>query len=362
LLNPADFREIVSGRQLGWKAACWRGVFSAVEPFYAAAVRYRNARYDRGRAAITRVNVPVISVGNLTLGGTGKTPMVEWLARWFISRNVRVALVSRGYGAKAGAANDEAKELHEKLPEVPHVLNPRRALGAREAIERYQAELIILDDGFQHRRLARDLDIVLMDATEPFGYEHIFPRGTLREPIEGLQRADVIALSRADAVDQAVRDSLRSRIQAVNPAALWLELSHVPVGLRNAMGLQRPLEGLLDKRLLAFCGIGNPLGFQHALKQCGFDVVEFREFPDHHAFSAADLNALAQLSANAKVDAAICTHKDLVKVSKESLGNAPLSALQIGLSVLVGHDALEARLAVLADRVLANRKMSAPDR
>lgn len=350
MLSPFEFREIISGRRRGLGAMLWRSAFSIVEPFYSTAVRYRNWRYDTGRSSVTRVEVPVISVGNLTLGGTGKTPMVEWLARWFLERGVRVALVSRGYGGNNSGTNDEALELHQKLPDIPHVLNPRRAIGAREAIDKHAAQLLILDDGFQHRRLARDLDIVLIDALEPFGFEHVFPRGTLREPLAGFARAQVIALSRADAVDEAARRALRERVRAYNPDAVWLELSHAPRRLQNADGDSKPLELLRGKRLLAFCGIGNPAGFRHALASCGYEVVDFREFPDHHAYVPADIAQIDRWAEQALADAVICTHKDLVKVQQASLASRPLWALAIGLEILSGRDEFERRLDVLATR------------
>ena len=352
MLSPSEFREIISGRRRGIGASLWRGLFSAIEPVYSAAVRYRNWRFNTGRTPITRVEVPVVSVGNLTLGGTGKTPMVEWLARWFLDRGVRVAIVSRGYGAGQGQENDEAKELHQKLPAVPHLLSPERAVGAREAIDRHGAQLIILDDGFQHRRLARNLDIVLVDAMEPFGFERVFPRGTLREPLAGFARAQVIALSRSDAVDEESRQALHDRVREHNPGAAWLELSHQPRGLRTGDGARMPLDHLLGKRLLAFCGIGNPAGFRHALLSCGYEVVDFREFPDHHAYRPADLTNLANWAEQAKADALICTHKDLVKLGQPSGGSRPTWALEIGLAISNGQADFETQLSVLASRAL----------
>ena len=130
--------------------------------------------------------MPVISVGNITTGGTGKTPMVAWLARWFRNQDVRVALVSRGYRAEAEGQNDEARELATLLPDVPHLQNPDRVAAARIAIDELETQLIILDDGFQHRRIHRDLEIVLIDALQPFGFGHVLPRGLLREPLRGL--------------------------------------------------------------------------------------------------------------------------------------------------------------------------------
>ncbi|MGA2798702.1 MAG: tetraacyldisaccharide 4'-kinase, partial [Thermoguttaceae bacterium] len=189
------FRDIVSGRRRGPGAAILRGGLRLAEVPYALAMTWRNRRYDQGKVKIHRAGVPVVSVGNITLGGTGKTPMVQWIARWFRNHNVRVAIISRGYRAEEGGRNDEARELEQKLPDVPHLQNPDRAAAAKIAIEELETQLIVMDDGFQHRRLARDLDIVLLDALEPFGFEHVFPCGTLREPLTGLRRADVVILS-----------------------------------------------------------------------------------------------------------------------------------------------------------------------
>ncbi len=213
----SSFREIVSGRRRGPVAAVLRGALGLAEPCYAAAVRWRNRRYDRGAATVHRVGVPVLSVGNLTLGGTGKTPMVRWLAQWFHNRGARVAVVSRGYGAKVGNANDEALELRRLLPDVPHLENPDRVAAAREAVATLGCQAILLDDGFQHRRIARDLDIVLLDALAPFGFGHVFPRGTLREPLAGLRRADAVVLSRADLLDSSEREEIWQTVRAHAP-------------------------------------------------------------------------------------------------------------------------------------------------
>ena len=352
MLSASEFREIVSDRKSGFRAALWRGLFATIEPFYSAAVRYRNWRFDTGRIPIARMEVPVVSVGNLTLGGTGKTPMVEWLARWFTDRGVCVALVSRGYGAVDGLENDEAKELHQKLPSVPHLLTPKRAVGAREAIDRYGAQLIILDDGFQHRSLARDLDIVLVDAIEPYGFGHVFPRGTLREPLAGFARAQVIALSRSDALGEKARQAIQARVTSYNRTAIWLELSHVPQGVRGSGGDRQPLDHLYGKRLLAFCGIGNPAGFRRALEQCGYGVVDIREFPDHHAYSPGDLSKLDHWAEQAKADTIVCTHKDLVKIGQPRIGARPLWALEIRLAISRGQADLESQLSLLASRAL----------
>ena len=171
----------------------------------------------------------------------GKTPMVHYLAKWFRSHGVRVAIVSRGYGADTSEPNDEAKELAEKLPDVPHLQNPDRVSASQTAIDELEMQLIVLDDGFQHRRLGRDLDIVMIDALEPFGFDHVFPRGTLREPITGLKRANVVALSRADLAPPALRKSIQERISRINANACWLELAHEPTELLGRDGVE-PIE------------------------------------------------------------------------------------------------------------------------
>ena len=159
--------------------------------------------------------------------------------------------------------------------------------GRAAAIEQFGCQLILLDDGFQHRRLARDLDIVLLDASAPFGFEHVFPRGMLREPIDGLERADVVCLTRADFLDAAERAAIRERVAAIAPRAAWCEA--VACGERvaeRASGQTSPIEMIAGRRVAAFCGIGNPAAFRRTLEASGARVVWWREFPDHHAYSA----------------------------------------------------------------------------
>ncbi len=344
MFTPSEFHDLVSGRRRGLLASLARAGLSVLEIPYALAVQWRNRRYDRGRAEIHRVGVPVISVGNLTLGGTGKTPLVAWLARWFRDRDVRVTIVSRGYGAAAGSRNDEAIELEQRLPDVPHLQNPHRVEAAQMAVDEFDCQLILLDDGFQHRRLGRDLDIVLIDALEPFGYNHVFPRGALREPIAGLRRAQVVALSRADLVDAATKEAIRQRVKRVAPEAVWLELAHAPQSLLSATGSEQPLSLLAGQRVAAFCGIGNPAGFRHTLEQCGYQVVALREFPDHHPYSRDDVQSLERWAAELDAQAIVCTHKDLVKIGLVTLGSRPLWAVTIGAEVRAGRQELQSRL------------------
>ncbi len=350
MLGPTEFRELVSGQRRGPAAAALRGLLRVAETPYSLAVRYRNRRYDRGGAEIHNVGVPVISVGNLTLGGTGKTPVVKWLTRRLQDLGASVVLLSRGYGAATGEQNDEARELAQTLPNVPHLQNRDRVSAARQAISQFLPNVFILDDGFQHRRLARDLDIVLLDALEPFGFEHVFPRGTLREPLAGLGRADVICLSRADAVSADERDAIRRRAAQLAPAAVWCEIAHVPSGILNCEGVSEPLEHLRGKRLAAFCAIGNPAGFRHTLASVGCEVVAWREFADHHIFSDAELAELETVARESGADCLVCTQKDLVKIPKKPHSDMPLWAVTIEIQFLAGQEKLEAMLERIAKK------------
>ncbi|MDX1946342.1 MAG: tetraacyldisaccharide 4'-kinase [Pirellulaceae bacterium] len=348
----AWFRDVASGQRKGMVAQVSRRVLATAEPLYRAVIHRKNWRFDAGSQTATRVAAPVISVGNLTVGGTGKTPLVCWLAEWFRSRGAAVTLISRGYGAKHGQPNDEALELAARLPEVPHLQNPNRVAAAEAALQANPRQVLILDDAFQHRRMARDLDIVLLDALAPFGYGHLLPRGLLREPVEGLARAQVVALSRADAIEPAARDAIRRQVAGLASRAIWLELVHRPVGLVNSIGTRQPLASLAGNRIAAFCGIGNPAGFRHTLSQCGLEVAGFREFADHFAYTEGDLAQLARWSASlVPIAALICTRKDLVKIPRESLGGIPLWAIDIDLAIESGQEQLEPLLAAIRSRV-----------
>jgi tetraacyldisaccharide 4'-kinase len=204
--------------------------------------------------------------------------------------------------------------------------------------------LILLDDGFQHRRLARDLDVVLLDASAPFGFEHVFPRGTLREPISALERANVVCLTRADLLDAAGRESIRRRVAALAPQAAWCEAAHAPHELRDAAGQTQPIARLAGRRVAAFCGIGNPAAFRRTLKELGGEIAVWREFPDHHAYSTSDRAELAAAIGETNAEIAVTTHKDLVKMPVEQLGGRPLWALVIEMQLLAGGSALECAL------------------
>jgi tetraacyldisaccharide 4'-kinase len=349
LLDASEFRELVSGRQTGVKSTMLRALLRLAETPYALAMRIRNRRYDRGSTESHAAGVPVISVGNLTLGGTGKTPLVEWIARKLREQHIRVAIVSRGYGAEESGYNDEALELELSLPDVPHLQNPDRVTAACVAVEELEMQVILLDDGFQHRRLKRDLDIVLLDASEPFGFEHVFPRGTLREPLAGLARADVIVLSRADMAASEHRDKIKARARKYAPQAIWCEVEHQVTALLNSNGHEVCTDILKGKRIAAFCGIGNSAGFRYTLDSLGCDVVTWREFPDHHNYTRQDVTELSLWGQQA--DVLVCTRKDLVKLRVPTLGSIPLWAVKIEIGFLVGEAEFEQRIDQLVQQI-----------
>ena len=340
-MNPSRFYAVVSGDDRSVGATLTRGALRLAEFPYAAAMRWRNYRFDQGQTATRKVEVPVISVGNLSLGGTGKTPLVAWLAERLSDRGIRLTILSRGYGGASPQGNDESQELHARLPHVAHLQHPDRARSAETAIREHGSQLILMDDGFQHRRLVRDLDIVLLDGQCPFGYGHVFPRGTLREPLAGLARADLICLTRADSLDIETRHALRQRLSSVAGTAQWCETAHQPQQLVNGEGQTRACQRLRDQPLVGFCGIGNPNSFSHTLRQtCGYDLRDFREYPDHHSYNAHDLHELASWAQARGAAALVCTHKDLVKIRQTELGSLPLWALQVQMHFLSGEAAL----------------------
>jgi len=344
MMDPATFRAIVSGQRRDLAARAARGALCVAEWPYRWAVGWRNRRYDRDPTTVHRAGVPVISVGNLTLGGTGKTPMVEYLARWLLGRGQRVVLISRGYGSRSGAANDEALELAQKLPEVPHLQNPDRVAAAAEAIARHRAEAILLDDAFQHRRIARDLDLVMLDALEPFGFDHVFPRGTLREPPEGLRRADAVVLSRADLIEPHQRERLWQRVACYAPDAPQIEAAHAPVDLLAPDGSVEALDAMHDRPVAAFCGIGNPEGFRRTLQRIGCRLLGRRTFPDHHRYTAEEAAELHDWARRLGAEALLCTQKDLVKFTAAPPLDCPLRAVRIAMQLTHGEEQLIERL------------------
>ncbi|QDV54940.1 tetraacyldisaccharide 4'-kinase [Rosistilla oblonga] len=340
-----DIRPIMSGQRRDPLARLLRMATRVAAIPYGVATTLRNRKYDRDASSIQHADVPVISVGNITTGGTGKSPMVAWIARVLRNEGLRVAIVSRGYGADASGVNDEALELEERLPDVPHVQNPDRVEGARVVVEELETEVILLDDGFQHRRLHRDLDIVLIDASCPFGYGYQLPRGMLRESLKGLKRADVVVLTRSDAASDADRRQIRESVQRFAATATWVESVHAPSALLTHAADPLPIETLRGQQVLVFSAIGNPDAFVKTVTDCGATLIDSKTFPDHHRFDREDIETLtAWVDQHPAAEAILCTHKDLVKLRTSRIGRLPLRAVGIKIAMTVGESELRQRL------------------
>ena len=333
----------MSGGVRGPVGALSRAGLALLEGPYRLAVAVRNALYDAGVRRAWHAPVPVVSVGNLTLGGTGKTPMVEYVARRLLARDRNVVILSRGYGAE-GDVNDEAAMLERRLGDVPHLQDPDRVRLARGAVREYDADVLLLDDAFQHRRLARDLDLVLLDATEPFGYGHVFPRGLLREPVRALRRADLVVLTRSDLCPADRVRRTQREVERHAPHAGWVVTRHRPIDLVGAAGDVQPLSDLGGAGVLAFAGIGNPQAFRSTLERAGARVIDWREFDDHHDYVPGDIADLALWAEQQRPDLVVTTEKDLVKIERHALCGVPLLAVRIEVEVLEGNDLLEQSL------------------
>ena len=345
-----DFRPILSGERRGPLAVSLRGGLRAGSWAYGAGVRLRNRRYDSGATQPQHCGAAVISVGNLTTGGTGKTPVVAHLAQWFQARGAAVAIVSRGYGSGDQQYNDEALELQSRLPGVPHVQNPNRVAAAREVVQRDGAEVVLMDDGFQHRRLHRDLDLVVIDATCPFGYGALLPRGLLREPVENLGRADLVLLSRCDAVEPQRLVEIEQRIRSVAPRMPIVRTEHRPAKLLVHPDRQEPLENLVEKSVAVLSAIGNPAAFVETVQRCGAGVVASRFLPDHDPYRPETVRQIETwLRSLGDLDRVLCTHKDLVKLRTDQLAGRPLAAVTIELALTSDSAPLDSALQSLLE-------------
>lgn len=313
---------------------------------FSAIALLRRAAYDTGIAPATKLDVPVVSIGNLTAGGTGKTPACVWLARELARRGYRPGLLSRGYGAAAGESNDEALLLARSLPGVPHVQDARRTRGGARLVE-LGVDAIVLDDGFQHRALARDLDFVLVDATRPWGLPSVgdaapvcalLPRGLLREPRTSLARADAIVVTRSDQVEPAALEALERQLERFAPGRPIARAVHAPRALVDEAGREHDVRALAGLEIDVVSALGNPTAFESTLRGLGAVVRDHRVFADHHRYERADvagLGALRPLVTSAKDAVKLALlgvpHRFVDVEFQFTSGAAPILALLDGL-------------------------------
>jgi tetraacyldisaccharide 4'-kinase len=348
-LDQDQFREIISGRRTDVRARAARLALRMASLGYGLAVRVRNGLYDRRVLRTHRVNIPVCCVGNLTTGGTGKTPLVAWLARSMGEKGLRVAILTRGYKARAletphGVTmnGDEPAELAAACPGVPVIVNADRVAGAAEATRNHGAQVLLMDDGFQHRRLARDLDIVTIDAAAPFGYGRLLPAGLLREPIAGLKRAHAVVLTRSDQVSGETLGQIEARIRQIRRDLVIARAIHAPVEARQSDGPDISLGELKDKRVFAFCGLGNPGAFFATVRACGCVLAGSRAYNDHYAYADCDLADLCRTACSQGAGLLLTTQKDWTKIASlnRPVEPLPVAYLAIELQFTSGRNLL----------------------
>ena len=316
-LSHERIYRVMSGEARDGKARLLRSLTRLATPAYRAAVTGRNSLYTAGVLPATPLGRPTISVGNLTAGGTGKTPMVIALARRLTDMGHRPAVLLRGYDpgrADAGEQSDEATELRAALgPAVPVMPNRDRVEGAKQVLANHpEVSAFLLDDGFQHRRAARDLNLVLIDALRPFGYGYMLPRGLLREPPTALRRADAVILTRVNRATPEALAHLRQQIAQLTGRAPVAEAEHDWSGLRLEHD-QLPLDHLADRAVLGVAGIGNPQDFEARLKEVAPRCVGCLSYDDHHRYTPAELKTIEATARQRGADALVITEKDFVK-------------------------------------------------
>jgi tetraacyldisaccharide 4'-kinase len=328
---------------------------AGLAPLWLASQCYRGlarghlASYTWGVRRRRQLPCAVVSIGNLTLGGTGKTPLAMWVARWYQQQGWRVAILSRGYGARPAAclrvvssghgpllgwqvAGDEPYLLACSLPGVPVLIGKDRYRTGRYAYEQFGAHVLILDDGFQHHALQRDLDIVLIDASNPFGPGALFPRGILREPLWALRRAHAIVLTRVE-MATARLPTLRQRIRQWNSQQPIYRMATVVEALHQQdTHSVVELAALRQRRGVAFVGIGNPQAFVSTLTRLGAEVVTLFVFPDHHPYTQEDWQTMVAEVNKQRATYLITTEKDAVRLAPSWHASVPLYTLRIGVT------------------------------
>ncbi len=364
--------DVILERRYGRRADILRWFLSGLAVIYFWIVQARLALY---RHRVFRNQSPgclVISVGNLTVGGTGKTPVVELLARALQEGGRKVAILSRGYKSvprpfflrlldkitkKKGlfmprivsdgrsllldsrTAGDEPFMLANNLRGVVVLVDRDRVKSAQYAVREFGADTIILDDGLQYVRLRHGLEVVLIDRQAPFGNEHMLPRGTLREPPENLRRATHIFLTKCDGSDNS---ELIARIRRYNRTADIVECAHRPLHLRNFVtGEVKPLEFLRGLRIGSLCGIAVPESFENALRALDAEIEISKSYTDHHRYTTREIESFIRRCARRELDAIITTEKDAVRIPRILDPEVPLFYLRVQIEILAGQECWE---------------------
>ena len=332
------FRLLAEDQENGIAAKFLKPVASGLSYLYGGGVSFLQQFYQRGILPRRRLPFPVISVGNLTWGGTGKTPLVEYLARRVIERRRTPLVLTRGYG------RDEIEQMKVHLPSLRIGVGKERYQVARGFKDRI--DVAILDDGFQHWKMARDIEIVTVNAMNPFGNGKLFPRGILREPREALRRASVIVLTHINLVGPDQLSKLKDQIRILSPSSFIVDSYLEPLFFYRASKRSRvSLQQLMNRKVATFSAVGSPRSFQLLLTRLGIKPVRNFEFCDHHAFTTLELKEILEVSQKSDaVEDVITTEKDFYRNPKEITEIVDPLVLAARLHIASGEE-------ILADRV-----------
>jgi tetraacyldisaccharide 4'-kinase len=351
-MNQDFYYKLVSGHIKGWTATVLRTALAIAAKIYSLIIRLRNLLYDKQVLKTHHNNAIVISIGNITLGGTGKTPLVIWLCNYLHQQNLSCAVLTRGYkthtkrntksSESPDTITDEPAVLSENCPQVEIIVDPDRVAGAAKAIEKFGAKVLIMDDGFQHRRLARDMDIVIIDATQPFGFEKIFPAGLLREPLTSLRRADAVVITRCDQISETELRKIENKLRAVNPNILIAQSIHAPVNIKSADNAETTIERLKGSKIYAFCGIGNPNTFFNTIEALGAEITGSKVYNDHYQYTQASLADIYTQARHTGADLILTTQKDWTKIKrlKPDKKDIQLAYLAVEIKFITARDRL----------------------
>ncbi len=352
-MNQDYYRNLISGSGDGLARGLLRFLLRLISVAYHAVVCLRNFCYDKGLLRTHGADAAVISVGNITTGGTGKTPLVIWLCGLLEAKSLKCAVLTRGYKVRGGKIADEPVILAKSCPGAKVIADSNRVEGAKKAVGEFGAEVLVMDDGFQHRRLRRNLDIVAVDATCPFGFGRVLPSGMLREPAKSLRRAGAVVITRYDQVTDKQAGEVEKTIKRLAPDIAIAKAVHSHSYARAAKGQTLSIAELKEKAIFAFCGIGNPDAFLGRITESGFNVVGSKVYNDHHDYSSDDIRDIYEQARSCGADLILSTQKDWVKTSLLALQDEDIIFAYLGLELefIEGVDKIEA----LVDKAVGRR-------
>jgi tetraacyldisaccharide 4'-kinase len=350
--------RLVHDEERGVVATLLLALLKVLSQVYGWVISLRLFLYKKSILHQHRLPCRVISLGNITVGGTGKTPTAQKLAAVIRDQGFKVAILNRGYRSDwkgkvgvvsdgkhiymtAGEAGDEAYQLAKNLPGIPVLIGKNRILSGQYASEFFKVDVVILDDGYQHWQLARDFDIVLIDALNIFGNNYLLPRGTLREPLQSLDRADAVLLTKVDQSSDEALTTIRATLTRYNDKAIVVESVHSPQGFgevecwyKDASTAILPPDALKGVKVLAFSGIGNPSSFEQTLSDLDLDMIAAVRYPDHYDYAMSEMQRLMQQAADIGAQALITTEKDAVKIPAEFIhSHRPLPVYVLTIEV-----------------------------